>query len=65
MRALRAEAEAVAAQGDLQGAIDRIEATRKRYDSPNAADLIELSVLDARANRWRQTLKDDAREDPL
>jgi predicted Zn-dependent protease len=63
LRAIRAEAEAVAAAGDLRGAVDRVEAARKRFPQPNAADLIELSVLDARLVRWRQTLKDDAREE--
>ena len=63
LRAIRADAEATAASGDLRGAIDRVEAARKRFAQPTAADLIELSVLDARVVRWRQTLKDDAREE--
>jgi len=65
LRAVRAEAEAAAATGDLQGAIDRVEAARRRVPQPQAADLIELSVMDARVQRWRQTQRDDAREDTL
>lgn len=62
LRAIRAEAEAAAAIGDLQGAIDRVDAARKRARQPSSADLIELSVMDARMARWRQTLKEDARD---
>jgi beta-barrel assembly-enhancing protease len=63
LRAIRAEAEASAARGDLQGAIDRVTSARKRF-APNAsADLIELSVMDARLQTWRKALKEDERED--
>lgn len=63
LRAVRAEAEATAASGDLQGGIDRIDAARKRFAQTNSADLIELTVMDSRARRWRQTQKEDASED--
>ena len=63
LRAVRADAEANAAVGDLSGAIDRIDAIRKRYPQPTSADMIELSVMDSRVRAWRQTLRDDARED--
>jgi len=63
LRAVRADAEASAATGDLSGAIDRIDAARRRYPRPTGADMIELSVMDSRLRTWRQTLKDDARED--
>lgn len=63
LRALRADAEASAASGDLQGAIDRVESARRRYPQAAAGDLIELSVMDARVRTWRQTIKEDARED--
>ncbi|HEX5372528.1 MAG TPA: M48 family metalloprotease [Aquabacterium sp.] len=63
LRAVRAEAEATAAQGDLQGGIDRIDAARKRFAQTSSADLIELTVMDSRARRWRQTQRDDASED--
>jgi beta-barrel assembly-enhancing protease len=63
LRAVRADAEATAAVGDLSGAIDRIDAIRRRYPQPSSADMIELSVMDSRVRAWRQTLRDDARED--
>ena len=62
LRAVRAEAEAAALMGDLQGALDRVQAVRKRYPAPSAADLIELQVLEARARVWMQNVKDDLRE---
>ena len=63
LRAVRADAEASAVVGDLAGAIDRIDAARRRYPRPTGADMIELSVMDSRVRAWRQTLKEDARED--
>ncbi len=63
LRAVRADAEAAAALGDLSGAIDRIDSARRRYLQPKPADLIELSVMDARVRAWRQTLREDARQD--
>lgn len=63
LRAVRAEAEASAATGDLQGAIDRVDAARKRVAQPSTSELIELSVLDSRVARWRQTLRDDSRDE--
>ncbi len=65
LRAVRADAEATAAAGDLRGAVDRVEAARRRFAQPNSADLIELSVLDARVVRWRQTMREDAKDDLL
>jgi hypothetical protein len=62
LRAVRAEAEAAALMGDIQGALDRVQAVRKRYPAPSSADLIELQVLDARARVWMQNLKDDLRD---
>ena len=50
--------------GDLQGALDRVQSVRRRYPQPNAAELIELQVLEARARTWLQTLKDDAKDAP-
>jgi predicted Zn-dependent protease len=63
LRAVRADAEASAMRGDLQGAIDRVESARKRFTSRAPADLIEQSVMDTRLREWRQTLKDDAKDD--
>jgi predicted Zn-dependent protease len=63
LRAARAEAEAAAASGDLQGAIDRVDGVRRRITQPTSAELIELSVLDARVARWRQTMREDSRDE--
>ena len=63
LRAVRAEAEASAVTGDLQGAIDRVDAARKRFTQPTSAEVVELSVLDSRVTRWRQTMRDDSRDD--
>jgi beta-barrel assembly-enhancing protease len=62
LRALRADAEASAARGDLQGAIDRADAARKRFTTSAHADLIEQSVMDTRLREWRKTLKEDEKE---
>ena len=49
LRALRAEAEAQAALGNLPGAIDRLRAGQQRARSGGAGlDFIEASVIDAR-----------------
>jgi hypothetical protein len=58
-----AVAVASAASGDLQGAIDRVDSARKRFPQPNASEVIELSVLDARVTRWRQLQRDDSRDE--
>ena len=63
IRAVRAEAEAAAAEGDLPGAIDRAEGGRKRFRQPDAAAIVELSVLDARLKDWQRQLREDMRED--
>ena len=49
LRALRAEAEARIAIGDLPGGIDRLRAGQRRArDATGSTDFIEASVLDAR-----------------
>jgi hypothetical protein len=49
LRSLRAQAEAQAALGDLQGAIDRLRAGQRLARSGSAPpDFIEASVIDAR-----------------
>jgi predicted Zn-dependent protease len=49
LRALRAEAEARAALGDLGGAIDRMGAAQRQARTATAApDFIEASIIDAR-----------------
>ena len=49
LRALRAQAEARAALGDLSGAIDRLRAAQRQAQNSSAApDFIEASIIDAR-----------------
>jgi predicted Zn-dependent protease len=48
LRAMRAQAEARAALGDLTGAIDRLRAAQALARSGAANDFIEASVIDAR-----------------
>jgi beta-barrel assembly-enhancing protease len=48
LRAVRAQAEAHAAQGDLNGAIERLRAGQRLARSGSAQDFIESSVIDAR-----------------
>lgn len=63
IRAVRADAEAAAAIGDLPGAIDRAQGARQRFRQPDAAATIELSVLDSRMKTWQRQLREDMRED--
>ena len=48
LRAMRAQAEARAALGDIGGAIDRLRAAQSLARSGSANDFIEASVIDAR-----------------
>jgi beta-barrel assembly-enhancing protease len=48
LRAMRAQAEARAALGDLNGAVDRLRAAQALVRSGAANDFIEASVIDAR-----------------
>ena len=48
LRAIRADAEARIALGDLTGAADRLRAGQRRARSAGAVDFIEVSVIDAR-----------------
>lgn len=48
LRAVRAEAEARAALGDLPGAIDRLRAGQRLAREGATSDFVELSVIDAR-----------------
>ena len=47
LRAIRAEAEAHAAQGDLLGAIDRLRAGQK-LTRTGRVDFVEASIIDSR-----------------
>ena len=48
LRAIRADAEARVALGDLPGAADRLRAGQRRARSGGTVDFIEVSVIDAR-----------------
>jgi predicted Zn-dependent protease len=48
LRAVRADAESRVALGDLQGAIDRLQAGQRRVRSGGNFDFIDASVIDAR-----------------
>lgn len=63
IRAVRADAEASAALGDLPGAIDRVIGAQKRFRQPDAASIIELSVMDSRLRAWQRQWREDVRED--
>lgn len=63
IRAVRADAEASAALGDLPGAIDRILGAQKRFRQPDAASIIELSVMDSRLRAWQRQWREDMREE--
>ena len=63
LRAVRADAEASAAIGDLPGAIDRVLGAQKRFRQPDAASIIELSVMDSRLRAWQRQWREDVRED--
>lgn len=65
LRAIRAEAEATAALGDLPGAIDRIQGAARRFRQPDAAQVIELSVMDTRMKAWQRQQREDLRDDGL
>ena len=47
LRAIRADAEAHAVQGDLQGAIDRLHAGQ-RFARVGSTDFVEASIIDSR-----------------
>jgi predicted Zn-dependent protease len=49
LRAIRAQAEAHAALGDINGAIDRLRTGQGLVRSGNNQDFVEASVIDARA----------------
>ncbi len=63
IRAVRAEAEAAAAVGDLSGAIDRVVGAQKRFRQPDSASIVELSVMDSRLRAWQRQWREDMRED--
>ena len=62
LRAVRAQAEARAAQGDLQGAIDRLRSGQRLARAAISPDFVEASIIDARVRvleaQWRQRLRE-------
>ncbi|WP_290871387.1 M48 family metalloprotease [Aquabacterium sp.] len=62
LRSVRADAESVAALGDLPGAIDRIQGAQKRFRQPDAAEVIELSVMASRVKAWQRQQREDMQE---
>ncbi|AKJ26786.1 exported zinc metalloprotease [Caldimonas brevitalea] len=63
LRAVRAQAEARYATGDLQGAMDRLRAAQKLAREPGRGDFIEASVVDARLKQleaeWRRRVREE------
>ena len=67
LRAIRAEAEAHAAQGDLMGAIDRFRAGQKLTRTAGGVDFVEASIIDSRLRELeaeRRELLKNSRGDP-
>jgi predicted Zn-dependent protease len=62
LRALRAQAEARAALGDISGAIDRLRAAQGLARSGVANDFIEASVIDARLRQLEALRREIAAE---
>lgn len=63
LRALRSEAEARLAVGDLAGAVDRLRAAQRTARSGAANDFIEASVVDARLRDIEGQRRELAREE--
>lgn len=63
LRSLRADAEAVALRGDLDGAIDRLRAGQRRARGDRTPDFVEISVIDARLRTLEQERRRGADED--
>lgn len=62
LRAVRAEAEARAAQYDWSGALERLKAAQALPAAARAADPVELAIVDARAREMEQRVRDSARK---
>jgi predicted Zn-dependent protease len=61
LRAIRAEAEAHAAQGDLLGAIDRLRAGQK-LTRVGRLDFVEASIIDSRLRELQAERRDLGRD---
>ena len=66
VQAVRADAEARAAQLDYSGALDRLRAAQTLMRSkPGSADFVEGSIIDTRARQIDLLVKDQALQDKL
>ena len=66
VRAIRADAEARAAQLDYTAALDRFKAAQIMMRSnPGSADFVEGSIIDARARQVESLVKEQALQDKL
>jgi beta-barrel assembly-enhancing protease len=61
LQALRAQAEARAAQGDLPAAIDRLRLAQSASRSATGADLVDASIIDARLRELEERQRANAR----
>jgi predicted Zn-dependent protease len=57
LRAVRAEAEASAALGNLPGAIERLRSAQKQIRSTGSTDFVEASVIDSRLRTFEQEMR--------
>ena len=62
LRSLRAEAEARAAQLDFSGAVDRFRAAQRLPAADQAADRMELAIVDVRLRAVQEQLRETERE---
>jgi predicted Zn-dependent protease len=62
LRAVRAEAESHAAQGDIVGAIDRLHAGQRMARSGGNTDFVEASIIDSRLHELEARRRELARE---
>ena len=66
VRAIRADAEARAAQLDYTAALDRFKAAQIMMRSnPGSADFVEGSIIDARARQVESLVREQALQDKL
>jgi predicted Zn-dependent protease len=62
LRAIRAEAEARAAQHDVSGAVDRLRSAQDMARTLAGADHVELSIIDTRMRQLQQQMRETALE---
>ncbi len=57
LRAVRAEAEASAALGDIGGAIERLRGAQKQLRASSSTDFVEASVIDSRLRAFETEMR--------